>query len=145
MQVEVVDLQEGHNSFPDFSLTTIKQAHTAPSLGMRLNDAFAYVTDTVCTERTVKLARNVPLLAHECWLDEEDYQAALKRTTRGCCASTATSRRGGHRRPRECGHAGPHPPEPGVPRRATARMEQFGRTIFPDTIVLQDFQQFTLD
>lgn len=146
MDVDVVDLHEGHNGFPGFSITAVKQQHTAPSLGMRLDDAFAYVTDTVCSERTVKLARGVPLLAHECWLDEEDYQAALKEDDpRVLREHSHISGVAGIAARAEAGTLGLIHLNPAYREGRLRRMEQFGRTIFENTMVLQDFQQFTLE
>lgn len=44
-----------------------RQSHPGGSVGLRLGDALAYVTDTVADQGTVELARGVDLLLHEVW------------------------------------------------------------------------------
>lgn len=52
------------------------QRHPGGSVGVRIGDELAYVTDTVMDPATVDFARGVKLLLHEVWLSEEE--AALE-------------------------------------------------------------------
>jgi ribonuclease BN (tRNA processing enzyme) len=51
------------------------QRHPGGSVGVRIGDTIAYVTDTVMDPATAELARGVDLLLHEVWLSEEEALA----------------------------------------------------------------------
>lgn len=48
------------------------QKHPGGSVGLRLGDRLAYVTDTVMDLATIPFVRGVDTLLHEIWLDEEE-------------------------------------------------------------------------
>lgn len=48
------------------------QKHPGGSVGFRLGDRLAYVTDTVMDLATIPFVRGVDTLLHEVWLDEEE-------------------------------------------------------------------------
>jgi len=48
------------------------QKHPGGSVGFRLGDRLAYVTDTVMDLATIPFVRGVDTLLHEIWLDEEE-------------------------------------------------------------------------
>ncbi len=52
-----------------------RQRHPGGSVGMRLGDALAYVTDTELESGTIDLARGVDTLLHEVWFDEAQAAA----------------------------------------------------------------------
>lgn len=56
------------------------QRHPGGSVGVRIGDALAYVTDTVMDPATVDFVRGVKLLLHEVWLSEEE--AAIEEAAR---------------------------------------------------------------
>ena len=49
-----------------------RQKHPGGSVGVRIGDDLAYVTDSVIDPATVELVRGVKLLLHEVWLTEEE-------------------------------------------------------------------------
>ena len=48
------------------------QPHPGGSIGMRIDDALAYVTDTLVVPEHADRVRGVDLLLHELWLNDED-------------------------------------------------------------------------
>jgi ribonuclease BN (tRNA processing enzyme) len=52
------------------------QRHPGTSVGYRVDDAFALVTDTSADPETERFARGVGLLAHECWYNASDPATA---------------------------------------------------------------------
>ena len=144
MELEIRDLEEGVNRFPGFTITAARQQHTDPSAGMRLEDIFCYATDTVCSEQTVELARGVPMLVHECWLDDADYAAAaaepgarvLREHSHVAGVAGIAERAGVHTL--ALYHLNPNYREGRL-----RRMEQAAKAIFPNSVLLHDLQQFT--
>ena len=57
------------------------QTHPGGSLGMRIGDSLAYVTDTIVDDATADFVRGVRLLLHEVWLT--DAEAHLDEPERG--------------------------------------------------------------
>jgi ribonuclease BN (tRNA processing enzyme) len=145
MDLTLVDLKVGVNAFKGFELRCVAQEHTAPSLGMRLDDDVAYATDTTCSEQTVDLARGAPLLVHECWLDEEDYRAALAepdaRVLRehSHAAGAADIAKRAEVEMLALAHINPNYREGRI-----RRMERFARNIFPEAFVIRDFEQIEI-
>lgn len=58
-----------------FPCTLRRQIHPQGSVGLRIGDAIAYVTDTAADEETIQLARGVSLLIHELWVTDVEGQA----------------------------------------------------------------------
>jgi ribonuclease BN (tRNA processing enzyme) len=52
-----------------------RQTHPGGSVGVRIGDALAYVTDSVVDEDTVGFVRGVGLLLHEVWLTAAEAEA----------------------------------------------------------------------
>lgn len=48
-----------------------RQEHPGGSVGLRLDNQIAYVTDTVADAETVELVRGVGMLLHDCWTNDE--------------------------------------------------------------------------
>jgi len=65
--LHVVDLVPGENHIAGLRIECRRQRHTNPSLGIRINDGLAYITDTGCDDGTVDFVSGCPLLMHECW------------------------------------------------------------------------------
>lgn len=64
----------------DFELSgmrfrTRRQNHPGGSVGLRIGDTIAYVTDTVADRETISLARGVDLLLHEVWASDSEAEA----------------------------------------------------------------------
>ncbi|HKD95716.1 MAG TPA: MBL fold metallo-hydrolase [Gaiellaceae bacterium] len=64
----VLELQEGVQAIGGFAVRASAQPrHWAPSVGLRVEDELAYVTDTPYEPSSVDLARGVRDLLHEAW------------------------------------------------------------------------------
>ncbi len=72
--VEVVPYGGPELSVGPFRVRVRRQKHPGGSVGMRLDDTLAYVTDTILDPATIELVRGVDTLLHEVWLD--DVEAA---------------------------------------------------------------------
>lgn len=67
MPIEIVELREERAEIAGFDVRLRRQDHPGGSIGVRLGDALAYVTDTAADPGTIELARGVDLLLHEVW------------------------------------------------------------------------------
>jgi ribonuclease BN (tRNA processing enzyme) len=74
MPVEIVELREDRAEVAGLAIRLRRQHHPGGSVGVRVGDALAYVTDTSPDPATVELARGVDLLLHEVW--KTDAEAA---------------------------------------------------------------------
>jgi ribonuclease BN (tRNA processing enzyme) len=64
----VVDLDEGDVELNGWQICCRRQLrHTVPSMGFRVGDDFAYITDTEYDEGSVRFAAGVRWLLHEAW------------------------------------------------------------------------------
>lgn len=54
------------------SIRTRRQNHPGGSVGLRVGDALAYLTDTAASPASSDFARGVDLLMHEVWLTDEE-------------------------------------------------------------------------
>jgi ribonuclease BN (tRNA processing enzyme) len=61
------------------------QKHPGGSVGIRIDDALAYVTDTVVMLENIAHVRGVDMLLHELWLNDEDAAANDKENKRHAC------------------------------------------------------------
>ncbi len=61
------------------------QRHPGGSVGYRIDDTLAYITDTVVLMENVPHAAGVDLLLHEMWLNEADAAADEKENQRHAC------------------------------------------------------------
>ena len=146
MDLDIVDLDPGDNRFDGFTLTAVQQEHTDPSLGLRMENILTYVTDTVCTDSTIELARHAPFLVHECWMDDDDYQDALRRED----ARVLHEHSHVDGVARIAQQAQVHTLalchlNPAYREGRLRRMEQSAKEIFPNTVLLRDMQQFTTE
>lgn len=73
MRVEVERIRDDAAEVGSRTLRFRSQEHPGGSLGVRLGDALAYVTDTVADDATAPFVAGVDLLLHEVWVggDEE--------------------------------------------------------------------------
>ncbi|MBI4744533.1 MAG: hypothetical protein HY776_06925 [Actinobacteria bacterium] len=74
LSLEIKDLDLGETLVENHKIEIILQEHSDPSIGIKLDDAVTYITDTSCNERTSKFAKDSKVLIHETWYDEADYQ-----------------------------------------------------------------------
>jgi ribonuclease BN (tRNA processing enzyme) len=72
MPVEVIAYGGGPLEIGPFTLRVRAQRHPGGSVGLRVDDDLAYVTDTVVDPGTEDLVRGVDLLLHEVWLDDRE-------------------------------------------------------------------------
>jgi len=76
LPVEVAPYSGTRLEIAPFSLALRPQKHPGGSVGVRVGDALAYVTDTVFDPATADFARGVGTLLHEVWLDDAEAAAA---------------------------------------------------------------------
>ncbi|HLF55599.1 MAG TPA: MBL fold metallo-hydrolase [Thermoanaerobaculia bacterium] len=74
MPVEVVPFAGADLAIGELEVRLRAQKHPGGSVGVRLGDALAYVTDTVLDLATVPFVRGVRTLLHEVWLDDEEAE-----------------------------------------------------------------------
>jgi ribonuclease BN (tRNA processing enzyme) len=67
-------LNEGANTVAGHEVRVRQQCHADTTVGYRVDDAFALVTDTVYDPGTAEFARGVALLLHEAWIDGMEEQ-----------------------------------------------------------------------
>jgi ribonuclease Z len=72
MPVEVVPYSSTQLTIGSLTLRLRSQRHPGGSVGVRVGDRLAYVTDTVMDPATVDFVAGVELLLHEVWLSEEE-------------------------------------------------------------------------
>lgn len=59
----------------DFTIHTLRQQHPGGSVGYRVDDRFAYVTDTDPDDNHVKFLKGVPVALIDAMYDSNEYQA----------------------------------------------------------------------
>jgi len=73
-RVEVVPIKSGFLKIGDMSIQLQGQNHPGGSVGVRIGDAIAYVTDTPVAQTTQTFVQGVNLLLHEVWLTDEEAE-----------------------------------------------------------------------
>lgn len=68
------EIQLGKQQIGNFTVEAELQKHTpVESIGFKLDDKIAFITDTHCDPKTVNFVKNSQVLFHECWdLEETD-------------------------------------------------------------------------
>jgi len=67
-EIDVRDLPPGEIELAGVRIALRRQdRHSAPSLGLRFGDAFAWITDTAYDEDSARFAAGCDMLAHEAW------------------------------------------------------------------------------
>jgi len=74
IEVDVAPYSAARLDLGAFALTTRAQKHPGGSVGLRLGNQLAYITDTVLDPATIDFARGVDTLMHEVWLDDAEAQ-----------------------------------------------------------------------
>lgn len=77
MPVEIERLTGDRVTIAGLAVRLRRQEHPGGSVGVRLGDALAYVTDTVADDATVELVAGVDLLLHEVWAEAGGEAAAV--------------------------------------------------------------------
>jgi len=72
--VEVVPIKSGSIKIGDMSIQLQGQNHPGGSVGVRIEDTIAYVTDTPVEQTTQTFVQGVQLLLHEVWLTDEEAE-----------------------------------------------------------------------
>ncbi|MEO7793196.1 MAG: MBL fold metallo-hydrolase [Thermoanaerobaculia bacterium] len=72
MPVEVVPFSGAELAIGGLRLLLRRQKHPGGSVGVRIGDELAYVTDSVIDPATIEFVRGVKLLLHEVWLTAEE-------------------------------------------------------------------------
>ena len=73
-KVELVPVNKTAMSVNGLDMSFRGQNHMFGSMGIRIADEIAYVTDTVADDGTIDLARNVKLLMHELWMTDDELE-----------------------------------------------------------------------
>ena len=75
--VRVHELREGPQTIHGFTVRASAQPHHwAPSVGLRIDDDLAYITDTPYETSSAELARDVRHLLHEAWSASSEPKSA---------------------------------------------------------------------
>lgn len=72
MGVEVVPLDSGELHIGSLVFRMRRQHHPGGSVGYRLGDSLAYMTDTIVDDESARFADGVHFLLHEVWLTESE-------------------------------------------------------------------------
>lgn len=72
MPTQVLAYSEPELEIGSLRLRLRSQKHPGGSVGVRVGDELAYITDTVMDPATTEFVRGVKLLLHEVWLSEEE-------------------------------------------------------------------------
>ncbi|MBM9514614.1 MBL fold metallo-hydrolase [Desulfogranum marinum] len=73
MDLAFVDIALGKNEIAGVEISTLLQSHSDPTIGYRLNDHLAYITDTACSPDTIDFVDGTNILLHETWFDNLEY------------------------------------------------------------------------
>ncbi|UCF77938.1 MAG: ribonuclease Z [Candidatus Eiseniibacteriota bacterium] len=73
-RVQLTPIEKESLSIGPHRLEVRSQTHPGGSIGMRLDDSFAYITDTAVRPETTELVQGVSLLLHEVWLTDQEAE-----------------------------------------------------------------------
>lgn len=83
--IQIHPLNAGELTIAGHRIRIWPQQHPGGSIGIRIDDTVAYVTDTIVMMENVAHVRGVDLLLHELWLNEADAAANEKENNRHAC------------------------------------------------------------
>ena len=73
MPLEIIPLKEEHLQISDITVTLRAQMHPpGGSMGIRIGDHLAYITDTIVDPATTPFVGGVNMLLHEVWLTDDE-------------------------------------------------------------------------
>ncbi len=95
-RMEVVPVTAARLRIGDLTIALRAQNHPGGSMGVRIDDTVAYVTDTPVDEATAEFVQGTRLLLHEAWLtDLEAERDEAERARHSSCSGVAhIARRG---------------------------------------------------
>ncbi len=73
--LEIIPVREESLGISDLEIRVWPQEHPGGSIGIRIGDEIAYVTDTVVDPENARHMRGVKLLVHELWFTDEEVRA----------------------------------------------------------------------
>ena len=73
--LEIIPIREDSIRFSALEIRVWPQEHPGGSIGIRIGDEIAYVTDTVVSAENAGHVRGVKLLVHELWFTDEEVRA----------------------------------------------------------------------
>jgi len=71
-EVKLIPVSEESLTVDGFEMRFRTQKHWCKSMGIRLGDEIAYITDTIPDDGTTELVRGVKLLLHEVWMADDE-------------------------------------------------------------------------
>jgi ribonuclease BN (tRNA processing enzyme) len=74
LDLDIHDLGVGSLEIGGVTVETIRQEHSDPTVGIKIDGSVCYITDTPCSEAAVSFASGARLLLHETWLDSADHE-----------------------------------------------------------------------
>jgi len=83
--IQIHPLNQPESNIAGHRITIWPQQHPGGSIGIRIDDTLAYITDTVVMMENVKHVQGIPLLLHELWLNETDTALNENENQRHAC------------------------------------------------------------
>ncbi len=136
LDLHIHELNEGGNVVAGLEVEIIRQHHSDPSIGVKLENQLCYMTDTGPAEATVAFCRRTRLMMHESFLDQNDRREDKTHTG---VEDAARMAREAEAEALMLVHQNPLYPE----KRLLA-METFARSIFPAASLAKDCISFTI-
>jgi len=86
-RIKIHPVNQAAETIAGHRFTFWPQRHPGGSVGIRIDDALAYITDTVVMMEHVDKVKGIPLLLHELWLNDHDAALHEKEYQRHACFS----------------------------------------------------------
>jgi ribonuclease BN (tRNA processing enzyme) len=139
-RVALQTVRAGDNDVAGVPVRVRAQKHADVSVGYRIRDRFAFVTDTVADPQTAEFAAGVQLLLHEAWIDgKEEGDPRQEKLVRRTYSSHASARQAAELAARaEVDELYLIHLNPLFGEDYYREMERSARTIFPRTCVPED-------
>lgn len=83
--IHIHPVNTGSSAIAGHRVRVWSQRHPGGSIGIRIDDALAYVTDTVVMMENVEHVRGVHVLLHELWLNDADASRQSEESQRHAC------------------------------------------------------------
>jgi len=75
--ITIIPIRDNFN-IDGLHISVRPQKHPSGSIGIRINNSLAYITDTIVDYATVDFTKNVHLLLHETWLTDLEAQTSIE-------------------------------------------------------------------
>ncbi len=79
---EVIEIKNDNFKINDINIELINQHHPNGSIGIKINNEIAYITDTIISDKTADFVKNIQLLLHEIWI-VKDEQKLIRKESNG--------------------------------------------------------------